>query len=151
MARQIHRKETLHWLVGAAIFLGALLSFISFDAAGAGAADEQSIKIEFSHGSGVNPRHFERFDCRINTGTMKADEAANLTKLVNSSNILSSKDSEYSITEGGPFYTLEIERAGQKRKFNWSYEHAPGSIQPLVRFLIEHSEKKVFEMGKEIK
>lgn len=82
---------------------------------------------------------------------MKGEDASQLIKLVNSSNILASKDSEYTSTEGGPFYTLEIERANQKRKFNWSYEHAPGGIQPLIKYLIEHSKKTVYEMGKEVK
>lgn len=148
MARPIKPEEHLQWIVGAAILVGALLSFLP---SGAGAIDEQPLKIEFTHGSSVNPRHFERWQCKLDTRSMKAEEVSQLTKLVNTSNILNSKDSEYSSTEGGPFFTIEIEKAKQKRKFNWSYEHAPGSIQPLVRFLKEHSKKTVFEMGKEVK
>lgn len=148
MARSIETAEHLQWIVGAAILVGAILSFLP---PGAGATDEQPLKVEFSHGSGVNPRHFERWECKLDTRSMKAEDASQLTKLVDASNILNSKDSQYSITEGGPFYAIEIERAKQKRKFNWSYEHAPGSIQPLVRYLKEHSKKTVYEMGKEVK
>lgn len=147
MDRHINKAESLQWLVGAAIFIAALLSFLPIDA---GAAEEQAVTIEFSHGSGVNPRHFERWECKLNTRSMKAEEAAKLLKLVNSSSILSTKDSEYQITEGGPFSSIEIETPKQKRKFNWSYEHAPGSIQPLVRYLMENSKKSVYEMGKQV-
>lgn len=147
MARPTKPAEHLQWIVGAAILIGAVLSFLPI---AAGATDETPLKIEFSHGSGVNPRHFERWECKLDTRSMKAEDASKLFKLVNSSNILASKDSEYSTTEGGPFYVIEIEKAQQKRKFNWSYEHAPGSIQPLVRFLIEHSKKSVYENGKQV-
>lgn len=147
MDRGINTKEHLQWLVGAAILLGAVLSFLPI---GAGAADEQPLKVEFSHGSGVNPRHFERWQCKLDTRSMKPEDAAQLIKQVNASNILASNDSQYETTEGGPFYTIEIERANQKRKFNWSYEHAPGSIQPLVKYLMAHSKKTVYEMGKQV-
>ncbi len=147
MAKGIKTKEHLQWLVGAAILLGAVLSFLPISA---GAADEQPLKIEFSHGSGVNPRHFEKWECKLDTRSMKVEDASQLIKLVNSSNILASNDSLYGTTEGGPFYTIEIEQANKRRKFNWSYEHAPGSIQPLVKYLMEHSKKSVYEMGKQV-
>lgn len=147
MARHINRKENLQWLVGAAIFLGALLSFLPI---GVGAAEEGPLKIEFAHGSGVNYRHFERWDCKLDTRSMKADEAGKLLKLVGSSNILATKDSEYQITEGGPFSSIEIETPKQKRKFSWSYEHAPESIQSLVKYLMDNSKRSVYEMGKQI-
>lgn len=139
--------------VGAAIFLSAALSFLLFNAS---AADDQSLKelqplkIEYSHGSGVNPRHFELWECKIDTRSMKADEAAQLAGLIKSTNILSTKDSEYSTTEGGPFYSINIEAPKAKREFSWSYEHAPGGIRPLVKYLEEHSKKSVYENGKQI-
>ncbi len=147
MVRSTNKAEQLQWLIGAAIFLGALLSFLPF---GAGAAGEQPLKVEFSHGSGVNPRHFERWECKLDSRSMKTETAEELVKLVNSTNIMSSKDSDYQTTEGGPFFSLEIETKQQKRKFNWSYEHAPASIQPLVKFLLQQSKKSVFEMGKQV-
>lgn len=146
--QRIERANSLQWLVGAAILIGALLSFLP---TGAGAADEQPVKVKYAHGSGVNPRHFERWECTLDSRSMKADEGANLRDLVNSTKILSTKDSEYETTEGGPFYSIEIEKAQQKRKFNWSYQHAPAAIQPLVRFLEDHSQKTVYENGKEVK
>lgn len=145
--------ESLQWIVGAAIFLGLLISFVPLKAGAEEKlhlATQQPIKIEFSHGSGVNPRHFERWDCKLDTKAMKPDDAVQLSKLVESSSIMTSKDSDYSTTEGGPFYSLEIRKGKEARKFSWSYEHCPGSIQPLIRFLIDHSQKKVFEMGKEV-
>lgn len=147
MDRHINKAENLQWLVGAAILLGALLSFLPL---GVGAAVEQPIKIEFAHGSGVNPRHFEKWECKLDTRSMKAEDAEKLVKLVGSSNILSTKDSDYQSTEGGPFSSIEIETSKQKRKFSWSYEHAPNSIQPLLRYLMERSKKSVYEMGKQV-
>lgn len=147
MDRRINKAENIQWIVGAAILIGAILSFLPI---GAGAAVEQPLKIEFTHGSGVNPRHLERLECKLDTRSMKSDEAEKLLKLVESSNILSSKDSDYQTTEGGPFSSIEIWTPKLKRKFNWSYEHAPASIQPLVRFLTEHSTKTVYEMGKQV-
>lgn len=157
MARHNHRadrlRESNQWIVGAAIFLGALLSFLPF---GAGAADNQTLKdiqplkIEYLHGSSVNPRHFERWDCKLDTRTMKADEAAKLAGLVKSTNILGTRDNEYLTTEGGPFYSIDIEAPQAKRKFSWSYEHAPDSIRPLVKFLEEHSKQTIYENGKQI-
>jgi hypothetical protein len=140
--------HSLQWLVGAAILLGALLSFLPL---GAGAADEQPVKVKYAHGSGVNPRHFERWECTLDTRSMKTDDAAKLSSLINSTKILSTKDSEYETTDGGPFYLIEIEKAQQKRTFNWSYQHSPAAIQPLVRFLEDHSKKTVYENGKEVK
>lgn len=147
MVRRISNAEHLQWIIGAAILIGALLSFLP---TGAGAAVQQTIKIEFAHGSGVNPRHFERLECKLDTRSMKADEAEKLIKLVESSNILSSKDSDFQTTEGGPFSSIEIWTPTVNRKFNWSYEHAPAGIRPLVRFLSEHSTKSVYEMGKQV-
>ena len=135
-------RDANQWIIGAAIFLGAVLSFLPF---GAGAADDvslkelQPLKIEYAHGSGVNPRHFERWQCKLDTRMMKADDAAKLVGLVKSTNILGTKDSEYSSTEGGPFYSIDIETPNGKRKLSWSYDHAPGSIRPLVKYLEEHS------------
>ena len=146
--QKIEKVNSLQWLVGAAILIGALLSFLPLSA---GAADEQPVKVKYAHGSGVNPRHFERWECALDTRSMKADEAAKLRDLVNSTKILSTKDSDYESTEGGPFYSIEIEKAQQKRKFNWSYQHAPAGIQPLVRFLEDHSQKTAYENGKEVK
>lgn len=146
--QKIERANSLQWLVGAAILIGALLSFLPLSA---GAADEQPVKVKYAHGSGVNPRHFERWECTLDSRSMKADEGAKLRDLVSSTKILSTKDSEYETTEGGPFYSIEIEKAQHKRKFNWSYQHAPAAIQPLVRFLEDHSQKTVYENGKEVK
>lgn len=157
MARHNHKAERLResnqWIVAAATFLGAALSFLPF---GAGAADDQSLKeiqplkIEYSHGSGVNPRHFERWECKLDTRSMKTDEAAKLAALVKSTSILSTRENEYSTTEGGPFYSINIEAPKAKRKFSWSYEHAPGSIRPLVKFLEEHSKRSIYENGKQV-
>jgi len=148
MGKGIKRKESLQWLVGAAILLGALLSFLPNSA---GAATEQPVKIKYTHGSGVNPRHFERWQCALDTRTMKADEAEKLSRLIDKTKILSSKDSDFQTTDGGPFYVLEIEKAQQKRTFNWSYNHAPAEIQPLVTFLEVRSQKTVYKDGKEVK
>lgn len=145
---KIRRANSLGWIVGAAVLIGALLSFLPLSA---GAADEQPIKIKYAHGSGVNPRHFERWECTLDTRSMNADEAAKLVGLINSTKILSTKDNEYETTEGGPFYSIEVEKAQQKRCFHWSYQHAPSAIQPLVRFLEVHSKKTVYENGKEMK
>lgn len=147
MTRKGKKSEQIQWIVGAAIFAGALLSGLPL---GAGASDELPLKITYSHGSGVNPRHMERSECKLDTRSMKSEEAAKLLKLVNSSNIMATTERDYQQTEGGPFYMLEIEAPKQKRKFEWSYTHAPSSIQPLVRYLEDNSKKTVYENGKEL-
>ncbi|MBC7996310.1 MAG: hypothetical protein IAF58_00090 [Leptolyngbya sp.] len=145
-----NRTSGLGWVVGTAIFLGALISFVMPQNV-AFASSAQEITIHFVHGSGVNPRHFERMACQLSTKTMTPVEAKQLRTLLDSTAIMNCADNDFSTTEGGPFNSLEISADADKKNFQWSYDKAPGKIQPLVRFLEERCEKTVYENGQQVK
>lgn len=145
-----NRTGSLGWVVGSAILLGALISIVMPQNI-AFASSAQEINIHFVHGSGVNPRHFERMECQLSTKKMTQVEAKQLRALIAETNIMGCADKDFSTTEGGPFNTLEISADSDKKKFQWSYDKAPGKIQPLVRFLEERSEKTVYENGQQVK
>ena len=114
------------------------------------AADNRPLTVHFVYGSGTNYRHIERLECSLDSTKMPAGDAEKLSKLVNASCIFESADKDYQVTDGGPFYSVEIKQGDRSRKVSWSYELAPKRVWPLVKYLEKRSAKSVFEQGKKI-
>jgi hypothetical protein len=78
--------------------------------------------------------------CQLDTDTLPAPEALKLKQLVEDSGILSSRGATVKNARDMHYYTVEITAEGQTHKVMFDHVSVPPPVQPLIDFLLEHSQ-----------